>query len=693
MAISGKVTLDLNRRTVGRLGLLWNRMTPTRGAGVVSGLIATTSRHGAVAVSVSRAQLSIKMGEQELPIYRSEAYARCLWKAGVTEIEIDSGMSQDRVGAILDVLISRKINGISSFGLQPVSPNGKLLYHSVPITWQGLFGEIAPPYSNLTLDVCLEDLKLYSKLIGSIGGIIAGGILGYHYSPDILSISSHGTLRTLASFAGMVLGGGTSTGVLFLFTTLVGGSIRRIYHVLHFASDLREIRSLYNSEHQIDYDRLDDVFERIYDQKTVEQYVRGVASISDLSKLARSKFPVIVEMIASNPKTSVEDLRKIQFMDDKRIIIALLNNPNTPKDVIMKCFKDDSFHLVYQGHAHDKGAAETPSNYAYERIKDALTIEELLALRSGHNAIFFIDKIINHPITPRQVILEEAIGGHNITIRLAAVKKLGIDISSEEIEKILSSLTPPPPNIDRFPDDVSSMFELLSPHQNISRASLIKLIKMGKIIRTGKNISLSVYKQLEPTLTTEELVDICRARIEDIERETSLYVVGEGLRIEYILDAVVKHPNMPRSLLVDLACKGYLPAFFCIRESLPDEEIEALMSSIRINQYRGLVLELQKINRVYEQYKAWFIANDLLSQQYSLFYRYIVDEPAVVEEYEEWGGGTGHYASSPEKYHYELKSSEEIQEARACLEGYPQELQNAIICEIRRSAPEIANLF
>lgn len=107
MAITGKVTLDLSQRTVGRLGLLWNKLTPTRGAKVVSSQIATASSHGPVTVSVSREQLSIRMGEQETPIYRSEAYARCLWKAGVREVEVGNGINSVEVKGTLNALADK----------------------------------------------------------------------------------------------------------------------------------------------------------------------------------------------------------------------------------------------------------------------------------------------------------------------------------------------------------------------------------------------------------------------------------------------------------------------------------------------------------------------------------------------------------------------------------------------------------
>jgi hypothetical protein len=100
----GKVTIDLNRRTVGSLRLLWNRLTPTRGAKTVSGFIAGRSTTENIILMIGKNDLSIISGEKETVIPASNTYARCLNKAGITEIEISAGLQPEEIKTILDTL-------------------------------------------------------------------------------------------------------------------------------------------------------------------------------------------------------------------------------------------------------------------------------------------------------------------------------------------------------------------------------------------------------------------------------------------------------------------------------------------------------------------------------------------------------------------------------------------------------------
>lgn len=50
--MQGKVTIDLNQRTVGRYRLLWNKLTPTRGARIVKNTLADFSSKGPVKISI-----------------------------------------------------------------------------------------------------------------------------------------------------------------------------------------------------------------------------------------------------------------------------------------------------------------------------------------------------------------------------------------------------------------------------------------------------------------------------------------------------------------------------------------------------------------------------------------------------------------------------------------------------------------
>ena len=111
----GKVNIDLNRRTVGSLRLLWNRLTPTRGAKVTSNIIANVSSSGPLKVSVGEDQLVIKIEQREIPIALSNNYAHCLSRAGVAEIEIAAVMKSKEIKALLDALADKRVNALERF--------------------------------------------------------------------------------------------------------------------------------------------------------------------------------------------------------------------------------------------------------------------------------------------------------------------------------------------------------------------------------------------------------------------------------------------------------------------------------------------------------------------------------------------------------------------------------------------------
>lgn len=110
MAIEGRVTLDLNRRNVSLARLAWNKLTPTRWANTVSGSIAGLATSGPVAITVHQDHLSAKVGDREMPIFRSHAYANSLFRAGVTELEVGKGIDNKEVKIALDSLAKARLS-------------------------------------------------------------------------------------------------------------------------------------------------------------------------------------------------------------------------------------------------------------------------------------------------------------------------------------------------------------------------------------------------------------------------------------------------------------------------------------------------------------------------------------------------------------------------------------------------------
>lgn len=129
MAVVQKVSVHLSQRTMGFAGMMWNRFTPTRWADTVSDAIAGFASSRPVTLTVHNDHLSVKVGENDLPIFRSHAYAASLFKAGVMEIQFETGISSAEVKAKLNTLSDNEIQrGIKALGLNIVyTPDVQLI--------------------------------------------------------------------------------------------------------------------------------------------------------------------------------------------------------------------------------------------------------------------------------------------------------------------------------------------------------------------------------------------------------------------------------------------------------------------------------------------------------------------------------------------------------------------------------------
>ena len=133
-----KVVIDAKQRTIGGPKQLWNRLTPTRGSKNVSSQLATLCQDNHVRVVVGKDVLSFiqpsspnlasefsyrvhpdhhrtpTTGSNSIALANSQYYARCLYQAGVTEVEIPQGTSAKNIKASLDTLSDIKLKKIEA---------------------------------------------------------------------------------------------------------------------------------------------------------------------------------------------------------------------------------------------------------------------------------------------------------------------------------------------------------------------------------------------------------------------------------------------------------------------------------------------------------------------------------------------------------------------------------------------------
>lgn len=103
--MSLKATINLEQRKIGTFGLLWNKLTPTRGAKSVSDTLSYLSSQGNVHVQVTRDSLLVN----NIPLPSSQAYGRSLNNSGVKDIAIPPKTDGKGVKALLDDLSDKRI--------------------------------------------------------------------------------------------------------------------------------------------------------------------------------------------------------------------------------------------------------------------------------------------------------------------------------------------------------------------------------------------------------------------------------------------------------------------------------------------------------------------------------------------------------------------------------------------------------
>src|SRR3989339_465176 len=124
--IIGRVDLNLSQRKVGRLGVLKNRLTPTRGLSKVCTQLSFAATHQEITIGVSsgpwsfkstlyisdQTVISGKVRREKEPTYvlGSKYVAKILAKAGVTSFIIPRGSSEKEIGRLLNALMDRGVD-------------------------------------------------------------------------------------------------------------------------------------------------------------------------------------------------------------------------------------------------------------------------------------------------------------------------------------------------------------------------------------------------------------------------------------------------------------------------------------------------------------------------------------------------------------------------------------------------------
>ena len=103
--MAGFVAVKTQARSVGLLGLTWNRLTPTRGERNVTQLVTVLGKGNSVRLQVGSQAILVN---NILPAEKN-GYHQCLRKSGIVEIVFPRGTSQVKAKRILDALSDRTL--------------------------------------------------------------------------------------------------------------------------------------------------------------------------------------------------------------------------------------------------------------------------------------------------------------------------------------------------------------------------------------------------------------------------------------------------------------------------------------------------------------------------------------------------------------------------------------------------------
>ncbi|MBU1026721.1 MAG: hypothetical protein KKA31_03210 [Candidatus Margulisbacteria bacterium] len=173
--IAGKVRINLSQRAVGRIRLLWNRLTPTRGARSVTNSLGNLSSNSDLKISVDSNGLKVQ-GEL---LASSGFYARCLYNAGVQEVEISEGRSQREIKKILNTLSDRgleKAKGILENRHLKVEVERSM--PPMPVKWSDFYHTEVFYRETLKEEIEIR-IGVPAMFLGIVGGAIAGSFVDH----------------------------------------------------------------------------------------------------------------------------------------------------------------------------------------------------------------------------------------------------------------------------------------------------------------------------------------------------------------------------------------------------------------------------------------------------------------------------------------------------------------------------------
>lgn len=170
--------VDLSARKVGSARLLWNSLTLTRGAKAVAAFIAgASSGRKEITITVEPQCLFINH-ESANEIFNcfvpsSQHYARCLYAAGVKEINISESITAAKIKTILDTLSDKSLANIDKIRktvqmVGPTTPDGKIIRPHTHETLLMAGIRNTPPFCVEALENLGEDKNILVRAAAAI---------------------------------------------------------------------------------------------------------------------------------------------------------------------------------------------------------------------------------------------------------------------------------------------------------------------------------------------------------------------------------------------------------------------------------------------------------------------------------------------------------------------------------------------
>ncbi len=337
----GKVTIDINLRTARKATLLWNRLTPTRGAKAVCRSLADKCSSQAIKFSPKNPLL--------------KHYAGGLKAAGVTGIVIEKGTTAGEIRKMLNVLTGRGFGAtarlLPRYGFTPESPNSVL-------NWADLHSELAT--------VNYRDVTYFNG-----GAAIVAGFIGFWLGVSILTELEPKALR----LGGALLGAAFPT----LFK-LFYHPLKHAYRAARFYEDCKLLDHMSRGGESSNFSHLWNIIFRMGPENRIAATLNW--DFSALGWLPAG----YNDLVINNPRVR-QAIKIAHFSSDAERLTALAANPipavraeaaknsSLPEPVLAKLINDDPDRSVREA------VRENPVVDSYIRLaKNSFDPEELANL-------------------------------------------------------------------------------------------------------------------------------------------------------------------------------------------------------------------------------------------------------------------------------------------------------------------------